>query len=166
MGGTREEPTGRHLAPVSPFPHFRSEDNSVATSRPKVIFFSLRGQQGVLEKMPGDMIKQERGNATLAPPPLLPGRDLQRRLCVDIQQRGGKGDGVPARLWPATDFYESRVPKCFRMRAMRPKRDRDARGAPENAARICGDHDGHWPAFPFETVNVSPLVGSRCRRND
>ena len=89
MGGTKKEPTGRKLAPVSPFPYFRCEDNYVATSAPKVIFISLRGQQGVFEKMPSNVITQGRGNATLAPPSYCPG-EICKGALVSIYNKGGE----------------------------------------------------------------------------
>ena len=95
MGETKEEPTGLKLAPVPPFPYFRCEDNYFATSAPKVIFLSLRGEQGVLEKMPGNMIKRERGMRRRRPPSYCPGRICKGAL-VSIYIC--KGDGVPARL--------------------------------------------------------------------
>ena len=76
MGGTREEPTGRYLDPVSPFPHFRSEDNSVATSRLEVIFFSLRGRHEGIRKDARQHDQAGEGKCDAGAPLLLPGRDL------------------------------------------------------------------------------------------
>ena len=81
MGGTQ--------APVSPFPYFRCEDNYVATSAPEVIFISLRGQQGVFEKMPSNVITQGRGNATLAPSSFCPG-EICKGALQSIYNKGGE----------------------------------------------------------------------------
>ena len=43
----------------------------------------------VLEKMPGNMIKQERGNATLALPSFCPG-GICKGACASIYNRGGE----------------------------------------------------------------------------
>ena len=89
MGGAKTEPTGRKLAPVSPFPYIRCGGNYVATSALKVISISLRGQQGVCEKMPSNVITQGRGNAALAPPSYCPG-EICKGVLESIYNKGGE----------------------------------------------------------------------------